>query len=511
MRATGFGALGKLAGKSPASGLPCGPTILSRCLWPLHATRRVGVLVALIAAPLWAASKPSATSYPRLLHGPMLGAVAPDRIDVWVRLSGPDEVQIEYGPATPAAELRRTPAQRARKEDDYTVVVSVRGLAAGTAYRYRAIVAGAPDMNQEPLGFFSAKTAPAPGERAAFSVAFGSCARVERHPVQPIWAAIHARRPELMLWLGDNVYADTLDPEILAECYQRQRSVPELQPLLRAVPQLAIWDDHDYGLNDSDRTHPGKAESLRVFRRYWANPGYGLPDAPGVFFAYTYGGVDFFLLDNRYHRDPAAEPASRTKTALGTQQKAWLKAQLRASRAPFKVIASGQPWSDAKGPGGESWEAFAEERRELFDFIRDERIGGVVLLSGDNHVGELNCLSESERGGYDLFEFSSSPLAQDPSVSWLNYRVIPRVRQVYFSGSNFGMLSFDLTPADPTLTMTLHDEQGRRVWAPLTIRASELQNGASTWRDKADRLSRERWDRAERGGAYYEAPNRPPR
>ena len=145
-----------------------------------------GALAAVSMAPLGAASKPSATGYPRVLHGPMMGAVTPDRIDVWVRLSGPNDVQIEYGPATDPAELRRTPAQRARKEDDYTVVVSIRDLAADTAYRYRVLVAGAPDMNQEPMGFFSAKTAPALGERAAFSVAFGSCVRVERHPVQPI-------------------------------------------------------------------------------------------------------------------------------------------------------------------------------------------------------------------------------------------------------------------------------------------------------------------------------------
>ncbi|MFQ5739432.1 MAG: iron-containing alcohol dehydrogenase, partial [Acidobacteriota bacterium] len=69
------------------------------------------------------------------------------------------------------------------------------------------------------------------------------------------------------------------DPDILAEEYRRQREVPRLQPLLRSRPQLAIWDDHDYGLNDSDRTNPVKKEALRVFQQYWANPAYGLPRA----------------------------------------------------------------------------------------------------------------------------------------------------------------------------------------------------------------------------------------
>ena len=93
---------------------------------------------------------------------------------------------------------------------------------------------------------------------------------------------------------------------------------------------------------------------------------------------------------------------------------------------------------------------------------------------------------------------------EDPSVSWLHYRTVPRIRQVYFSGSNFGLLSFDLNAADPSVTMTLHDERGREVWAPMTLRASELTNGVSVWREKMDRLSRQRFERVERGGPYYD-------
>lgn len=473
--------------------------------------RRVGALAAVLAACAGFAAaeaaevKTSWTGYARVLHGPMIGAVAPDSVRLWTRLSGPNDVQIEYGPAATPDDLHRTAPRRAAKADDYTVVNELADLQPGTRYRYRVLVDGAPDMNLGPRGFFSVQTAPAPGAPASFSVAFGSCARVERYPVQPVWSAIRALAPDAMLWLGDNVYADTLDPDIMAECYQRQRGLPELQEFIRTVPQLAIWDDHDFGLNDSDRRSPAREDALRVFRRYWANPAYGLPDTPGVFFQFHYGGVDFFLLDNRYHRDPIHAGAPEPRSALGAAQKDWLKRQLRGSRAPFKVLVSGQPWSDEKG-GGESWQSFAEERAELFAFLREEGIGGVVLLSGDNHVAELNCHPESERGGYDLFEISASPLAQEPAASWLNYRTIPRIRQVYFGGSNFGRLTFDLTRPDPTLTVTLHNERGDSVWAPLVLRASELRNGTSVWRERMDRTSRQRWQRHERGEPYYGAP-----
>ena len=70
--------------------------------------------------------------------------------------------------------------------------------------------------------------------------------------------------------------------------------------------------------------------------------------------------------------------------------------------------------------------------------------------------------------------------------------------------------TFDLKQADPSLTMTLHDMQGNRVWSPLVIRASELRNGSASWRQKMDRLSHQRFDRAQRGGAYYGTPGNEP-
>lgn len=269
-------------------------------------------------------------------------------------------------------------------------------------------------------------------------------------------------------------------------------------------PQLAIWDDHDFALNDSDTRNPVKAQALQVFKQVWANPSAGLPNTPGVFFAHSFGGVDFFCLDNRYHRDPAAMSDGERKTALGAAQRDWLKQGLRDSRSPFKLILCGQPWNDGKAVGQESWSSFASERADLIAFIAQERIAGVVLLSGDTHVGELNCLTDARYGaGYDLFELVSSPLAQDCATSYLNYRPIERVRQVYAGGSNAGLVDMDMTADDPTLRFTLIDVQGNAVWAPLELRASDLAPGRSVWQDKADAVSLARWNRAAAGGPYY--------
>src|SRR3546814_18172247 len=76
--------------------------------------------------------------------------------------------------------------------------------------------------------------------------------------------------------------------------------------------------------------------------------------------------------------------------------------------------------------GGDSWGVYLTERTELFDFIRDEGIGGVVCISGDSHMAELNCIPRSQHGCYDLSDFFSSPLA--PMTAAKTPRHTPEVR-----------------------------------------------------------------------------------
>ncbi len=464
----------------------------------------VGGLCAFGALAPQATAAPDWDGYPRLMQGPMLGAAEADRVRIWMRVSGPFETQIEFAAGKTPSAMRRTAPILARREHDFVVVHTIEGLPADAEITYRVLVAGAPDPDAVRQPLWSARTAPA--EASAFRVGFGSCARRQRHPIQPIWDALERADPDVFFWLGDNIYGDSLERSILLEEYLRQRDVPNCRAFMAGRPQLAIWDDHDFALNDSDRRNPVREAALEVFKQVWANPGAGLPQTPGVFFSTTYGGADFFFLDNRYHRDPTDTPDDAAKTTLGRAQMAWLKDVLKVSRAPFKLILCGQPWNDGKAPGAESWCSFTTERAALFAFIAAERIGGVVLVSGDTHVGEANCLPHERYGaGYDLFEFVSSPLAQDCATSFLNYRPIHRVRQVYAAGSNAGVIDFDMTAADPTLRFSVIDTQGASVWSPVELKASELQPGRSVWRDKMDAVSLARWRRAEAGGAYYDA------
>jgi alkaline phosphatase D len=438
--------------------------------------------------------------YPRALQGPMVGAPGPNHYT-----DSPLDIgayhQTEQNASLP--QLRtgtQGPTQTARAEDDCCLTFRIDGLRPDTEYWYRLKYAGQQDRYQ----FAPYRTRTAPDGPAAFRVAFGSCCRIQYDAEQPIWNAVRDLDPDMFLWLGDNIYGDSDQPAALTDLYGRGRVVERLVPLLRSTPQLAIWDDHDFGYNNSDGRSPFKADALKVFRNFWANPAYGEADNPGVYFKQSYGGVDFFFLDGRYHRDAIETTDTPAKTMLGARQKAWLKRELAASNAPFKVLAAGGGWSSAENEeGGDSWGVFLSERNEIFDFIRDRDIGGVVCISGDSHMGELNCVPRSDAGGYDIYDFCSSPLAQMPANKNLKQTPEMRVRDTWTRSVNVGLMRFDLTGDTPTLTYTLHDVQGEPVWDPLVLTPADLTNGVRTWDKKADPKELRRLERFKRGGGYY--------
>ncbi|MBT9471070.1 MAG: alkaline phosphatase D family protein [Pseudomonadota bacterium] len=466
---------------------------------PVRLARR-GLLAATALGAVLGSARASLAGvlgYPRLMQGPMIGHTGPSHISIWSRSSAAAMVQVEYASDRAFADAKLSAPVRADAANDLTTVIRLEGLKPATTYYARYRIDGVLDR-YAPVPF---KVRTAPAGPAKFRVAFGSCARFQYDSEQKIFTAVQALEPDLFLWLGDNIYADSDQPEAIADTYRRQRGVERLAPLLRSTPSLAIWDDHDFGYNDSDARSPVKEASLALFKRHWANPFYGTADTPGVFFQSSFGGVDFFHLDGRYHRDPGDKLDGPEKTMLGAGQKRWLKAALKASRAPFKILISGTGWSLAERPG-DSFAAYLHERDEIFDFIRDEQISGVVCLSGDTHVGELNCIPRAEQGGYDIYDLVASPLAQTPNDKWPDQVPEARMRPVFAKGSNFGLLEFDLT-GSPRLTYNLYDVTGAPVWAPLSLTPADLVNGVSTWRSKIDPKELKRLERYRAGGAYY--------
>jgi alkaline phosphatase D len=271
------------------------------------------------------------------------------------------------------------------------------------------------------------------------SLAFGSCAQAES--AMPVLDVAINKKPDVFIWLGDNVYGDTKDIAVLKSQYESLKSNPYFQRLDSATRLLATWDDHDYGWNDAGRHYPLKTESKAVFLDFWNEP----RDSPrrkreGVYISYLFDGgrqdVHVILLDTRTFRDNLVQSQSLIlegsngfsymadyephhnpdSTLLGPIQWRWLKKQL-AVEADYRIIASstqfGIEWN-----GYESWANFPHEQKRMIRLLDEAATNRVskkskpvpaIFISGDVHYAEISKITPSTGSALgDIFDVTSS-------------------------------------------------------------------------------------------------------
>jgi alkaline phosphatase D len=421
-----------------------------------------------------------------LSSGPMLGPAEMTQATVWLQTRRPCRAQVRYWPEGKLDAARVSPSVDTTAAGDHIARFELPGLEPGSRYEYEIYLDGFRLPPPAPLSFQTQAMWQYRTDPPAFRAAVGSCAYINDAPYdrpgEPyggdyrIFRAIAAAKPDFMIWLGDDIYyrgADLSTERDMRHRWAHDRALPEMQPLLGTVHHYAIWDDHDFGPNDSDRTFPHKATSLRVFQDYWANPAYGMPETPGVFTRFEWAGVDFFLLDGRYHRSPDDLPPGPDKRMYGREQLQWLKESLAGSHAPFKIVAGGsQFWNPLNA--FESLGLYPAEQKELYDFIRTARIEGVVFVSGDRHHAEL--LKRQEPGMYPLYEFTSSPLTSAGARIEKEANNPARVPGTWVTGGtrNFGLLEVSGKEKERVLTLRTLDADGKELWK-REIREGELR------------------------------------
>ncbi len=260
-----------------------------------------------------------------------------------------------------------------------------------------------------------------PRTDTSFVIAFGSCNKTELE--NPFWDDIIALDPDLWIWGGDNIYADTPDMDKMRAMYRSQQEVPGYRALAGSTPVIGTWDDHDYGLNDGGREFAVREESQQAFLDFLGVP----PDSPrrqreGVYTSHTYrhprGKVKVIVLDTRYFRTPLRDDPSGEKryiphafgegTLLGEAQWTWLEGELRESDADFNVLVSSIQVLSGEH-GFETWGNFPHEVQRLLRLIGDSGAKGVMVLSGDRHISEFS-RRDTEPLPYPLVDFTSSGL-----------------------------------------------------------------------------------------------------
>ncbi len=400
------------------------------------------------------------------LGGPMLGDVRSDGAKVWVRTTKPAEVRvvIEYQ----GLEKSFGPVH-STDSSDMTAIVDVHGLRPATRYGYKVLVDGQIISNAAETVL---TTLPDFYEVNDARIAVGTCYHRIGIGNQVQAKQILSRNPMAMLLGGDIAAQDRENNTAMHRAdYMLRDFAPAWQQLSGSIPVYATWDDHDYFNNDKSGIPPGYAESDRaavwnVFRQAWTNPAYGFgDDGKGVFFRTRIGPADVIMLDNRYFR------TGEKGSFLGPEQMQWLEAQLLDCKGPFIILSCGTMWSDFVTNGKDSWGVNDPDGREqIFQLIEKNKIGGVLLISGDRHGARGFRIPRPS--GFSFYEFESASLGgrSGPAVTDPAWDT-----QLYGYGGvfAFGEFSFNTALSNPEVTFRLIEESGKELYA-ITLTRSQL-------------------------------------
>ncbi|MGQ1785264.1 MULTISPECIES: alkaline phosphatase D family protein [unclassified Saccharicrinis] len=409
-----------------------------------------------------------------LQSGPMLGYTDMKETAIWIQTRQEAEVSIRYWIKGNKGEFYTTSKVQTLQNTACTATLIANKVEPGNVYQYQVVVDGTEVDIKYPTEFRTQPIWKWRTEPPNFTFATGSCAYVneESHdrPGAPygegyeIFEAIYKSKPDLMVWLGDNTYLREPDWHTWTGILHRwthTRSLPELQPMLASVHHYAIWDDHDYGPDNSDRGWWNKNKTFEAFKLFWANPSYGVGDTKGVFTHFQWNDVDFFLLDNRFYRSPNNLIADN-KSILGEEQKQWLKDALVYSEANFKVVAIGGQFLNtaAKFETYANY-GFGKERQEIIDFIDKQKIKNVVFVTGDRHHSELSVFKEDNKPR--IIDVTVSPFTSGLGKAKDEGNTL-RVEGTYVEVRNYALISFSGTSKKRMMNIQIRDQKGKMIW-----------------------------------------------
>lgn len=407
--------------------------------------------------------------------GPMLGYNTMREVLIWVQTEKPQKVTLKWNAKD----------GNQKGEDSYTTTrasantahLMASPLEPGTTYQYSIHLDEEKESSSK--GEFTTQSLwKYRSDPPNFSFSIGSCAYTNDpkydRPGTPygqdneIFDHIAQNESEFMLWLGDNIYlreADWTSKTGIDYRYSHFKSMDKLQDLWKKMHHYAIWDDHDFGPNDADRSFVNKDMTLQAFKYFWGNPSYGINGKKGLTSMFSYNDADFFLMDNRYYRTPNHRKTG-DRYILGDEQIDWLIDNLVNSKANFKFIAiGGQFVSDAAVY--ENHATFPEERQKIIDLIDKEGIKNVIFLNGDRHKTEMSKMTTAN--GIDIYEYTSSPLSSKAYNSVDEPNSL-RVDGTHVATQNYGQLELKGPFKERELVMKCFDSSGKLLWEKTIVK-----------------------------------------
>ena len=415
--------------------------------------------------------------------GPMVGYSTMQEVLLWVQTDEKAKVHFEYYEIENPKIRFKTDEIQTLKKSGYVAKLIADQVKPGKKYKYDIFVNDLKVERDYAMEFQTQKLWKWRTDPPDVSFVIGSCSYVNEpkfdRPGKPygnnfeIFNSINNKNPDFMLWLGDNTYLREPDWNSrtgFINRYSHTRALTELQPLLASTHHYATWDDHDFGPNNSDGSFWLKETASEIFKLFWANPNYDVTGNGGITGFFQWGDLDFFLMDNRYHRT-SNNNFTEDRQLLGKDQIDWLINALSFSRAPFKFIAiGGQVLSS--GAVYENYATYPEERKYLLDKIREAKIEGVVFLDGDRHHTVLSKMQESE-DVYPLYDLTCSSLTAGTNKDDESYNKYS-LKETLVSVNNFGMLNISGPANDRELNIKIFDKDGQELWRK-SIKANQLK------------------------------------
>lgn len=355
------------------------------------------------------------------------------------------------------------------------VRLDLSGLAPLTIYHYAVEIGGVPVTTGDLKGKLI--THPAPGP-ASFKFSFASCGHYA-DASQYVYESIVNENPLFFIHMGDMNY-DNINSINVADyrnTYTKQVTQDQLGRVCRAMGMNYIWDDHDYAGNNSDKSSIGRAAVRQVYRERF--PHYPLPAGASnaaIYQAYKVGRVQFILTDLRSERDPVAITDNASKSIMGAVQKQWFKDQLVAARdseTPLIVWLSSVPFISTS-LAGDGWGRFQTERREILEFIRDNRIQNICIISGDMHALALDDGTGTHNyvAGVRIPVFHAAALARVGTIKGGPYTVDGSIVTPDLGLGRYGNLLINDNGSSVSATY-----EGR-----IATGSGSTLNGVSTWR-----------------------------
>lgn len=343
-------------------------------------------------------------------------------------------------------------------------------LSPNTQYYYRLEINDTIDAFEGYSGTFTT-----PADSAfSYKIAFGSCMVTGSN--SSIFKQIASENPLLFISTGDLHYENINSncASNFKQAYYRVFSSPAQSELYRSTAFAYMWDDHDYGNNNSDASAICKEEAIAAYREFI--PHYPLAfredDSP-ISQSFSLGRVRFLMTDLRSQKvQPEYDGCERIRVGTNFGSEAhltWFQDQLLTAKDSGQVVVwlSGIPYINHEGgPNYEcdeddDWGGFPEERQAIANFVKEHQIP-ISIICGDAHMVAVDDGSNSdyaEGGGAAIPVFHAAPIDRYGS-----YKGGPYSKGYRASSGQYGTIEVEDDGGEEVcITWTAKDERGNVI------------------------------------------------